>query len=125
MVGFTLRNPLEIQTMATLTEDRQDYWRREITQRRWDTRKRKRETLTRIAGCSTAMFKNSSGLGIIVHRCVRTDRDNDWQVTTLDATGRPFGHHCAKTFTEGCLQAVGASKDTYWNEYGYTLIEAK
>jgi hypothetical protein len=107
---------------ATLTE-KQAYWKREITQRKWDRRRRRREILDRIAGRSTAMFKSESGLAIIVHRCVRADRDNDWQVTTIGADGIPSGHHCAATFAEGCVQAGGASKDSYWNSYGYELIE--
>jgi hypothetical protein len=109
---------------ATLT-DKECYWRREIIQRNWDRRRRRREILERIAGCTTALFKSKSGQGIIVHRCVRTDRDGDWQVTTLDAEGRPFGHHCTDTFAEGCLRAGGCSKDSYWNTYGMELVQCQ
>lgn len=108
---------------TTITrEDRLGYLL-EVRQLRNARRDRAKDALMRTKGATVARFANKSGGQLIVHRSTRTDRDGDWQITTIGNDGRPFGHCCAETFTEAVLRCVGASKDTYWNEHGYELVE--
>lgn len=95
----------------------------EVRQRRNDCRSRRNDAIARTNGATAARFVNKSGMQLIVHRSTRTDRDGDWQITTIGHDGKPCGHCCAESFSEAVLRCVGASKSNYWNEHGYTLAE--
>jgi transposase InsO family protein len=86
-------------------------------------RNRAKDALKRTKGATVARFVSESGLQLIVHRSTRTDRDGDWQITTIGYDGKPCGHCCADSFEEAVLRCVGASKSGYWNEHGYSLVE--
>jgi hypothetical protein len=95
----------------------------EVRQLRNAVRERRKDVLKRTVGAKAARFINKSGMQLLVHRSTRTDRDGDWQITSIGCDGKPWGHCCAETFEEAVLRCVGASKDTYWNEHGYSLVE--
>lgn len=108
---------------ATLDREKHLKFMIEVRKRRNDCRNRAKNALARTKGATAARFENKSGMQIIVHRSTRTDRDGDWQITTIGYDGKPCGHCCAESFEEAILRCVGASKAAYWNEHGYSLVE--
>ena len=98
-------------------------FRLEVAQRKLERRRRAQEALKRCDGATAVMLENKSGMKLIVHRSTYRDYAGQWQLTTIAADGRPWGHTNAPTFKEAILRAVGASRDSYWNEYGYEVTD--
>lgn len=73
---------------------------REITQRKWDRRKRRRDALAMTEGAKGVRLENESGGQLLIHPATRPDRESDWQLTTIGPDGKPWGttiHRRSKT----------------------------
>jgi hypothetical protein len=108
---------------STITKEERLGFLLEVRELRNARRKRAKDALKRTKGATAARFQSESGLQLIVHKSTRTDRDGDWQITSIGHDGKPWGHNCADSFEEAVLRCVGASDNGYWNNHGYQLVE--
>lgn len=83
---------------------------------------KKQQASERAEGAKVVAFKNNrSGLRMLLHPAVRSDRTSDWQLSTIGSDGRPSGHYNPDSFSDGLHQALGVHHQPYWNHHGFEI----